>query len=172
MLTQERVKELFDYREDGQLIRKVRTSNCINIGDVAGSPSSKGYLGIWIDGRSYLNHRLIFLFHHGYLPEGFLDHRDKDKLNNRIKNLREASPSCNAKNRKQMLSTSGVKGISWHKDRRKWTVQIKVDGKKSYVGLYIDFTEAVCHRLAAEQCLNWNECDSDSPAWRYIYGKK
>lgn len=28
--------------------------------------------------------------------------------------------------------------------------------------------EAVCHRLAAEQCVNWPGCDSSSPAYQYV----
>ena len=34
VITQERVKSLFDYREDGNLVRRVQTSNRVKIGDV------------------------------------------------------------------------------------------------------------------------------------------
>jgi len=27
---------------------------------------------------------------------------------------------------------------------------------------------AVCARLAAEQCLDWERCDSNSPAYQYV----
>ena len=37
MVTQERLKEMFEYREDGHLIRKKNTSRLGKAGDVAGS---------------------------------------------------------------------------------------------------------------------------------------
>lgn len=166
MLTQARVKELFDY-VDGDLIRKVRTSNCINIGDVAGGPDTHGYLQTTVDGRRRLNHRIIWLWHHGYTPEGMIDHRDQDHRNNRIDNLREVSRMCNMLNSKQQNSSSGVKGVYWRKDTRKWRAQV-VYGTKAHLGSFKDFTEAVCHRLAAEQCLNWGVCDDNSPAYQYV----
>lgn len=37
-----------------------------------------------------------------------------------------------------------------------------------YLSIFDDFTEAVAHRLAAEQCLDWDGCDSTSPAYLYM----
>jgi hypothetical protein len=172
MLTQERVKELFRY-EDGNLIRKVRTNSRGNIGDVAGCVSGFGYLKTMVDGKYYFNHRLVFLFHYGYMPENMVDHIDRCKTNNRIDNLREASQSCNIRNAKQPRNnTSGVKGIHWFKQHQKWAAYIDVGGSQKHLGIFIDFTEAVAHRLAAEQCLNWSDCDSNSPAYQYMKDKK
>ena len=37
-----------------------------------------------------------------------------------------------------------------------------------HLGIFTDFTEAVAHRLSSEQCLNWSNCDSFSPAFKHI----
>lgn len=110
MLTQERVRELFEYREDGCLIRRVAKSNT-KVGDVAGNLRGDGYLQVTIDRQGYLLHRTVFLYHHGYLPENDLDHIDQDRTNNRIENLREVSRACNLRNTSnRCTNTSGVKG--------------------------------------------------------------
>jgi hypothetical protein len=144
MITQERLHELFDYREDGNLIRKVSTCNSVKIGDVAGSRSSIGYQQIYIVNKRYLLHRLIFLYHHGYLTSGMqIDHIDRNPSNNRIENLREVSQTQNMQNTKiHSMNTSGVKGVSWNTKNRKWVAQIHVTGKKAYLGMYSTLEEA------------------------------
>lgn len=169
MLTQERVKELFDYREDGVLVRRVTVCYCARFGDLAGSLHCDGYLQVTIDGLSSLAHRIIWLWHKGYLPEHGLDHIDRNKLNNRIENLREVGHQCNMRNTGNgKNNSSGVKGVCWDKTNGKWLVQITINRKTIKLGCFSDFTEAVAHRLAAEQAENWQGCDSSSPAYQYI----
>jgi hypothetical protein len=121
------------------------------------------------DRKLYLAHRLIFLYHFGYMPEHEVDHIDRSRANNRIENLREVSHTCNLRNSTQRSQTSsGVKGLSFHKPTQKWQANIVVNGASRYLGLYSDFAEAVAHRLAAEQCLDWSDCDSSSPAYQFM----
>ena len=140
-ITQNQVKDLFDYR-DGELYWKISLAYKIKIGNKAGSLNGRGYLNTKIKGRLYRNHRIIFLYHHGYLPK-CIDHIDGNKINNRIENLREATISqniCNARTRAD--NTSGVKGVSWHKQTKKWIVQLQVKNKAKYFGLYHDIEVA------------------------------
>jgi hypothetical protein len=96
-LTQEKVKELFEYR-DGALFLKNRTTDSIGRsvkhlnGKIAGTPDSSGYLQTKINGKLHLNHRLIFLMFNGYLPS-FVDHINGKRSDNRIENLRSATIS-------------------------------------------------------------------------------
>jgi hypothetical protein len=167
MITQEQVRELFLY-EDGNLFWQVHRSNT-RIGSMVGCRSSSGYLHAKIDNKLYLVHRLVFLYHFGYLPENDIDHIDKCRMNNKIENLREVSKSCNARNSTQQSQTSsGIKGLSWYKPTEKWLAHIRVNSISRYLGRYSDFTEAVAHRLAAEQCLEWGSCDSSSPAYQFM----
>lgn len=104
-LTQKYVRSLFDYK-DGNLYWKVRKAYRIKIGDLAGYVNITGYQEVIIDGKSYKAHRLIFLYHHGYLPK-FLDHIDCNKLNNDINNLREATKSQNKMNQRKIKDING-----------------------------------------------------------------
>jgi hypothetical protein len=167
MITQERVRELFLYK-DGSLFWQVCRGH-VSEGSMAGTPNKDGYLHVGVDGKHYKAHRLIFLYHFGYLPEHEVDHIDRDRSNNKIENLREVSRTCNMRNSTQRSRTSsGVKGLAWHKPTQKWLARIMVHSTRKHLGTYSDFTEAVAHRLAAEQCLNWGSCDSSSPAHQFM----
>ena len=80
ILTQDYLKSIFEYK-DGNLYWKIKTLNKIPIGSEAGHVDV--YKRIGINGKIYLCHRLIYLFHYGYLPK-FVDHIDGNKLNNNI----------------------------------------------------------------------------------------
>lgn len=167
MITQDRVRELFDYR-DGVLIWKVRLSNMV-AGRVAGGVDGNGYTLIGVDGKRYRSHRLIWLYHHGYMPEHDIDHVNRNPGDNRIENLREVGDVCNQRNTGNFATnTSGVKGVCWFAQRGKWLAKIVVSGKHRYLGVHADFLEAVCHRLAAEQAIDWSGCDGCSPAFKYV----
>jgi hypothetical protein len=144
MITQEKLHELFEYRDDGTLIRKVNIQSMARKGDAAGSVGGDGYTRISIDYKRYLLHRLIFLYHYGYLTHGLqIDHIDADKSNNRIDNLREVTGSQNMYNSKiRSNNKSGVKGVYWNEARRKWYPQIKVNGKYVLRGYYDTIEEA------------------------------
>jgi hypothetical protein len=171
MLTQARVRELFDYREDGELIRKVNVARCARIGDVAGYLNNIGYKVTKVDGKSYLNHRLIWLWHHGYLPEHGLDHIDRNKVNNRIENLREVSHSCNMRNCKiAKNNSSGVTGVSMSRDN-KWYAQIRTPKQNVSLGLYPTLTEAAQARWEAEVKYGFPNCNSTSSAFLFLNKK-
>ena len=168
-LTQERVRELFDYRpKDGALVRRVKTSSRATVGSIAGCPS-KGYLQLVVDGKTYTVHRLIWMWHYGYMPENAIDHIDKNTINNKIENLREVSRVCNLRNSKQQDRTiSGVKGVYWRKNDNSWCSKISINAKSIYLGSSTCKIEAACLRLAAEQAENWEGCDSNSPAFLIV----
>lgn len=173
-LTQARLRELIDYdSETGiftwreRILSKKRHS--LRGGRVAGSIRPDGYIMIGVDRRSYQAHRLAWLYTHGYFPEQTIDHINRDPSDNRLKNLREASMSCNIKNSKVGKNNkSGVKGVYWHESMSVWIARIKTDNTYRFLGGCRSFCEAVCARLAAEQCLGWDVCDSNSSAFRYV----
>lgn len=170
-LTQERVRELFDYDpETGIVTRRVGRGNQTKVGDKVGSlDKSTGYLTTRIDDRSFYLHRVIFLHVHGYMPEYQVDHINRLRTDNRACNLRESTYSCNSRNSViRYNNTSGVKGVSWISQKGRWVVQIFINGRGRSLGRYKDFTEAVAVRLAAEQVLNWAGCDSNSSAFLYM----
>lgn len=70
-------------------------------------------------------HKLILPVKNGH----FVDHVDRDKLNNRRENLREVTKQESTFNTGPYGKTSKYKGVSWNKEIRKWVLQIIVDGK-------------------------------------------
>ena len=137
MITQSELKELFDYR-NGMLYWKVDRGNNQCKGKRAGCTSNRGYRDVVLDNKHYREHRLIFLIHHGKLPK-CIDHINGDVTDNRIENLRETSLAQNQHNRKLGVDNkSGKKGVSWHKVAKKWVVQLQVNGKKMYLGVFDD----------------------------------
>ena len=172
-LTQKRLKELLHYNPStGVFTWLIRRGGTAKIGTIAGSKCKRGYVAIAIDLKLYRAHRLAWLYVYGYLPEHGIDHIKRDRSDNRIEKLREASSQCNTRNTGNWsINTSGVKGVFWQKARGKWQSQITVNKHTTYLGTFSEFDEAVFARLAAEQCLNWNRCDSLSPAHRYVSEK-
>lgn len=77
-------------------------------------------------------------------PEGFdTDHINGDSLDNRRCNLRVASRSQNMWNRApNRRGTSRHKGVSWHKQHRKWCANIQVNKRRIFIGLFRSETEA------------------------------
>lgn len=137
MLSQQFIKELFDYGE-GFLIYKIKPKySRIVIGGKAGSVfESKGEFrrAIKIKGKSYYSSRLIFLWHKGFLPD-LVDHRDRNTMNDKIENLREADRLKNSKNRKSATdSASKYLGVS--RMGRKWRARISVNGKMRHLGVF------------------------------------
>ena len=169
MITQSRLKELLHYNPDtGIFIRKVSRQG-IRADGVAGYTRKDGYIQIKIDNKNYFAQRLAWLDYYGYLPENELDHIDRIRHHNWIDNLRKASQQCNLRNTgNRGDNTSSVKGVFFDKARQKWRALIYLDSGGYHLGSFTDFTEAVAHRLAAEQCLNWSTCDSYSPAFQYM----
>ena len=135
-MNQELAHSLFEYR-DGALYWKIFTNPRAPIGAKAGNfnkHNQRWY--VRVNKIRYLEHRLIFLYHHGFLPSE-IDHIDTDRLNNRIENLRPATKSENQQNKPlQINNTSGVKNVRY-KDG-KWRVDIKVNRKQIYIGRFDD----------------------------------
>ena len=171
-LTQELLREMFDYDPlTGSLTRKIgRSGKGGAKGTVVNGLNDKGYIYVKVGRRSYPAHRIIWIWYHGYNPENPLDHISRDRLDNSIANLREVSYQCNARNRAvRKDSTTGITGISWSGRQNQWHVTICKDvGEGKFICYVDDFTEAVAHRLAAEDCLGWNSCDNNSSAYQYM----
>ena len=130
MMTNQLAHELFEYKE-GRLYWKTCKKRTDFVGKEAGTFDGKRRQ-ITYNGKHYKTHRLIFLMFHGYMPKE-IDHIDTNPSNNLIENLRVANRSeqcCNTKLRHS--SKSGLKGISWDSNRKKWTVVISKNKQPVY----------------------------------------
>jgi hypothetical protein len=68
------------------------------------------------------------------------DHVNHNGLDNRIANLRPATPAQNARYKQKCRTkkTSKYKGVHWRKDSKKWVASLLVDGQSKYLGLFKD----------------------------------
>ena len=82
----------------------------------------------------------------------YCDHADRNALNNRRLNLRDASAQDNARNRSvPSTNTSGIIGVCLDKESNKWLSYIKIDGKQIKLGRFVDKLDAIKTRLEAEK---------------------
>lgn len=122
--------------EDGSFVRNRTGRKSI------GSVNSNGYRVISVLGHAYNAHRLAWMLHHGEIPD-FIDHINQDKADNRLANLRLASPSQNKANTKVRAdSTTGLKGVK--PKSGKFLATITKDGKRTHLGTFNTALEAHC----------------------------
>lgn len=151
------VREILDYDPATGIFRWKVDISCHQKGSVAGTPA-KRYLSIRYQGRFYAVHRLAFLWMTGEWPKEIVDHADRDKLNNRWSNLREATISQNAQNRKaSRVNKLGMKGVNY-KIRfgvGKYEAHIReTGGKRHYLGRFDSAQEAYQAYLEAAKQLH------------------
>lgn len=145
----EELNRLFSYcPETGNLLWRVRSGKAA-AGSIAGGLTELGYLRVWACSRKILVHRVVWLLFYGYEPAGLLDHINRDRSDNRIQNLRLASASENQRNSGiSNNNTSGIKGVSWDKNRSRW--QAYLNNKP--LGRFKNLAEAgACVRAAREK---------------------
>lgn len=138
MITQEELKNLFNYcAETGVFTRLKSVSNNTNSGDIAGSMRQDGYCVISVNNKSYLAHRLAWLYNHGIWPANMIDHINRNPSDNRLSNLREATRSENGFNAKiRSHNTSGFKGVTFNKIKNKWVAQCSLNKKTIQLGKF------------------------------------
>lgn len=144
--------EIFRYRE-GKLFWKISPMSRVKIGDEAGWLDDKGYLIVQWKGKNYKVHRIIYEMAYGAIPDSYqVDHVNGIRTDNRVDNLRLATNAQNQWNAcKRKTNTSGLKGVSWHKQKQKWESYIQIFGKKKPLGLFTTKEEAYAARLEAEK---------------------
>lgn len=110
------------------------------IGDEAGSGTP--YLNVYIENKVYKVHRIIYFLETGEQPVE-IDHKDKDKLNNKFNNLRDGTDGVNARNKNpSSANKSGYKGSFWREKQKKWISQAQFKGKIYSIGAYDTNEEA------------------------------
>jgi hypothetical protein len=151
-ISQTEVQRLFAY--DGTGLVRCVTKGKAKSGAKAFQATSTGYKGFKVNGKLVLEHRLVWLYHFGYMPE-LIDHINQNTADNRIENLRVATTGenlCNSKLSKR--NKSGTKGITWAEDRQKWRVQIRHLGCKQCLGDFDQLKDAQLMIAAARPAIH------------------
>lgn len=169
IITQARLKELSHYDPiTGIFINRVGRKGSAK-GRILGAKYSRGYLNTLLDRKTYLLHRLAFLYMEGYFPEYCVDHINGIPSDNRWKNLRHVTPQCNAQNRKLSKSNvSGFPGVSIRLNRVTWQAGGTYKGKNINLGTYKTSLDAALARFTWElQCAEW-QCNAQAVIYRMI----
>jgi len=115
----------------------------IQVGQLVGYKSKKGYIHTEINGKHYACHRLAWFYATGKWPECQIDHINRDRSDNRIENLRLAS---NGENRANSKTTNklGFKGVTFKKWLKEKPYEAKITFQKKviYLGCYATPEEA------------------------------
>lgn len=120
-------------------------------GKTAGGNTSDGYKRITVFNQGYSAHRLAWLYMTGSFPIQHIDHINHDKKDNRLINLRAATPQDNSQNSTiSSRNTSGKVGVCWNKKQREWRVHINVNKKQTFIGSFKSLPNAIASRVAAE----------------------
>lgn len=155
MLTQERLLHLLQYDPStGVFTNRVQRAFRCPVGAVAGGTDSKGYHAIKLDGVTYRAQRLAFLYMLGRWPDPEADHENRNKLDNRWENLREADRVTQMHNQpRRRDNTSGASGVQWHKRTKRWRAVISIRGKRTHLGSFLSREAAAIAYAEAKRSL-------------------
>ena len=149
-LSAEFLRSILDYDPDTGIFRwRAGYTRGVSAGRMAGRVNGQGYGSISIRNKHRSTHRLAWLYVYGVWPPAsvHVDHINGNRADNRIANLRLATPQQNAHNRGRHIG--GKKGTTFNKQARKWQASIRrPDGVDLYLGLYE--TEDAAHARYAE----------------------
>lgn len=143
-MSYDELRELLSYDPETGMFhwlqqRKGRRSS----GVAGGSTGNDGYVTIKIGSRYYLVHRLAWFYMTKQWPSEDIDHINRNPADNRWDNLRICSRSLNSANANMRESnTSGFKGVTFDKARKRWSAQIGVNYRHMNLGRYATPQEA------------------------------
>lgn len=138
---------VFTWKRREELTRFDRMFNKQFAGRECGRIGKIGYrlIGFRHEGKHHtlLAHRLTWLIVYGKIPNGEIDHINRNRADNRISNLRDVHRPINQRNASRRVdNTSGVTGVAWDKNSGKWLAQASIDGRPRYIGRFTCIREA------------------------------
>lgn len=138
----ERINALFEL-VNGVLVNKVSRGS-VKKGAIAGYITEDGYRRVCVDGKYLYVHVIVWKLHGNEIPEGYiLDHKDGDRQNNVITNLRLATHTTNQYNKfRQKDGTSKYKGVWYDAKKNVWKASIRLPKERIYLGQYSTELEA------------------------------
>jgi hypothetical protein len=154
-LTASRLRELLTYDSETGEFRWIVRRNGTKSGVAAGHKTARGYVHLRVESRLYKAHRLAWLYVHGEWPRDQIDHINGVYDDNRIANLREANSSQNKRNTGPYRNNlSGIKGVSWRPRDSRWQAEIRVNGRRHYLGYFKTSEEASAAYAAAAAAMH------------------
>ena len=131
-----------------------KTMNACYANKEAGSLMNSGHKSVGLTPfRKLLVHRVIYKMMTGEDPPLLLDHKNGIPDDNRWENIRNATYNQNGHNRgARRDNRSGLRGVYWRKDTKKYFSRICVNGKVIGLGCFDSASEAhAAFNLAAKK---------------------
>lgn len=167
-LTQKKLKEILCYDQKTGIFTWKKSRGRAARGDRAGNLNSYGYIDIKINKKLYKASRLAFLYMDGYMPD-IVDHIDRKRNNNKWSNLRDTNIIVNVRNKTNRNdSTSGITGVNYDINKRKWRVRIINNYNNISFGNYKIKHDAIMARYCAELKYGWHEVEIHTDAKEYV----
>ena len=131
------LQEFFDYDPVTGVLRWSKSLNHrAPAGAQAGVKDADGYLIVGFKKITYKVHRIAYFLGTEIDPRDLtIDHKNGNRSDNCLKNLRLANPLQQQRNRK-------AKGYTWDKNRNKWSAGIGIEGKRVHLGRFDTKEEA------------------------------
>lgn len=141
--SQQVLKDNFRYCDSGNLYWRFHSDVRVDISKPTGHIEKSGYVRVRFHGQRYSLHRLIYIYHHGAIPDDLvIDHISGDNTDNRVNNLQAISARDNViKQKKNPNNTSGYRGVCWIKLNNKWRASITVN-RTIHIGLFENVVDA------------------------------
>ena len=161
-MTADIAREYLDYDPETGLVTNAqnRRGGRDRLGSEWGSrhkTGSKTYRSGKLCSAQYYAHRIAFLLHVGRWPASQIDHINGNGTDNRWRNLREATPTEQSRNkRKSSNNTSGTTGVSWLTHYQKWRAHIVINGTGRHLGFFDSKAEAIWARESANKEFNFH----------------
>ncbi len=98
--------------------------------------TSNGYAASRIKDTIVYMHRMVMNVKR---REALIDHRNRNRLDNRKENLRSGSVTQNRANASLPSNNkSGYRGVIWDKKEKKWRAYISINRKRKHLGYFPD----------------------------------
>lgn len=129
------------YYDNGKLFWKIKPSprSHKNIGDEAGDFDGK-YWRVRYKNTKQRRHRIVYFLHTGKWPP-LIDHINRDKLDDRVENLREGDYELNSHNSVFNRGKVSFRGVHLHTNGR-YRSQFHFNKKRVELGLFDTAEEA------------------------------
>jgi hypothetical protein len=120
------------------------------VGKEAGALTATGYRRLRFNGKYWLTHRVVWMLETGQYPATEIDHKDRNRANNRFANLRLATPCQNQFNvERRKSNTTGFTGVFLQKSTNRYFASHKSGGKREHLGYWATPEEAAAAYQAA-----------------------
>ena len=152
--TAEEARASFTYDPATGIITRTKGTGSALLGAIQHRDNGDGYGRVTFKSERVYIHRLAWLLHYGEWPKRQVDHIDGDRTNNRAANLRDVGHTANAQNIHKANSNTGILGVSYCQQRKKFVARISVgprgSSKTIHLGRFGDVERARQAYLAAK----------------------